>query len=84
MVEKLKAGSSSRLLNFMDGVVSSCYDKERVMVFTMNNKEHVDPNLLWPGRVNVHIHFPLCIFSAFKTSGLHGGRRWLWAGTGGE
>lgn len=55
----------SGILNFMDGIVSSC-GEERVMVFTMNCKDQVDPALLRPGRVDVHIHFPLCDFSAFK------------------
>ncbi|CAI8615771.1 unnamed protein product [Vicia faba] len=56
--------SSSAMLNFMDGIWSG---EERVMVFTMNSKENVDPDLLRPGRVDVHIHFPLCDFSSFKT-----------------
>ncbi|MED6181914.1 hypothetical protein PIB30_023755 [Stylosanthes scabra] len=33
----------------------------------VSSKEHVDPNLLRPGRIDVHIHFPLCDFTAFKT-----------------
>ncbi|CAN6836543.1 unnamed protein product [Brassica oleracea] len=37
------------------------------MVFTMAGKEQIDPALLRPGRVDVHIHFPLCDFTAFKT-----------------
>lgn len=58
--------SLSSVLNFMDGVVS-CVGEERVMVFTMNGcKEEVDEAVLRPGRVDVHIHFPLCDFSTFK------------------
>ncbi|WVZ17592.1 hypothetical protein V8G54_010574 [Vigna mungo] len=53
--------------SFMDGILSACCGEERVMVFTMNSKEWVDPNLMRPGRVDVHIHFPVCDFSAFKT-----------------
>ncbi|CAJ1950476.1 unnamed protein product [Sphenostylis stenocarpa] len=53
--------------SFMDGILSACCGEERVMVFTMTSKECVDPNLLRPGRVDVHIHFPVCDFSAFKT-----------------
>ncbi|XP_061372886.1 AAA-ATPase At2g46620-like [Gastrolobium bilobum] len=68
LAEKSNRGVSlSGILNFMDGILSSCCGEERVMVFTMNSKDHVDPNLLRPGRVDVHIHFPLCDFSAFKT-----------------
>ncbi|KAE9608843.1 hypothetical protein Lal_00020170 [Lupinus albus] len=58
--------SLSSVLNFMDGVVSCC-GEERVMVFTMNgSKDEVDEAVLRPGRVDVHIHFPLCDFSTFK------------------
>ncbi|MQM13149.1 hypothetical protein Taro_046073 [Colocasia esculenta] len=57
----------SGILNFMDGIFSCC-GEERVMVFTMNgSKEEVDPAVLRPGRLDVHIHFPLCDFPAFKT-----------------
>ncbi|KMT20252.1 hypothetical protein BVRB_1g002560 [Beta vulgaris subsp. vulgaris] len=55
----------SGVLNFMDGVVNSCCE-ERVMVFTMTGKEDIDPVILRPGRVDVHIYFPLCDFSNFK------------------
>lgn len=67
LTEKSTGVSASGIMNFMDGILTSCCAEERVMVFTMNTKEHVDPNLLRPGRVDVHIHFPLCDFSAFKT-----------------
>ncbi|CAA2965870.1 AAA-ATPase At2g46620-like [Olea europaea subsp. europaea] len=53
----------SGILNFMDGISS----EERIMVFTMSSKENIDQNILRPGRIDVHIHFPLCDFSAFKT-----------------
>ncbi|OMP08639.1 hypothetical protein COLO4_06256 [Corchorus olitorius] len=65
--EKSTAVSLSGILNFMDGILSSCCGEERVMVFTMNGKDHVDPAILRPGRIDVHIHFPLCDFTAFKT-----------------
>ncbi|XP_057454874.1 AAA-ATPase At2g46620 [Lotus japonicus] len=61
------AVTASGIQNFMDGILSSCCGEERVMVFTMNSKDGIDPNLLRPGRVDVHIHFPVCDFSAFKT-----------------
>lgn len=67
LTEKSTAVSLSGLLNFMDGILNSCCAEERVMVFTMNSKEQADPVLLRPGRIDVHIHFPLCDFSAFKT-----------------
>lgn len=66
LVEKSTAPSLSSVLNFMDGIVSCC-GEERVMVFTMNGtKDEVDQAVLRPGRVDVHIHFPLCDFSTFK------------------
>ncbi|KAF8033558.1 hypothetical protein BT93_D2220 [Corymbia citriodora subsp. variegata] len=66
LASKSTALSVSGILNFMDGILSSCCAEERIMVFTMNSKEHIDPAILRPGRVDVHIHFPLCDFSAFK------------------
>uniref|UniRef100_A0A1J3CJY6 Putative mitochondrial chaperone bcs1 n=1 Tax=Noccaea caerulescens TaxID=107243 RepID=A0A1J3CJY6_NOCCA len=59
--------SVSGILNFTDSILSSCAADERIMVFTMTGKEQIDPAMLRPGRVDVHIHFPLCDFTAFKT-----------------
>lgn len=55
----------SGVLNFMDGVFSCC-GEERVMVVTMTAPPK-DSAVLRPGRVDVHVHFPLCDFGAFKT-----------------
>ncbi|CAF2049068.1 unnamed protein product [Brassica napus] len=63
---KSTALSVSGVLNFTDGILSSCAADERIMVFTMTSKEQIDPAVLRPGRVDVHIHFPLCDFTAFK------------------
>ncbi|XP_030467176.2 AAA-ATPase At2g46620-like [Syzygium oleosum] len=57
--------SLSGVLSFMDGIISCC-GEERVMVFTMNGKDRVDQAVTRPGRIDVHVHFPLCDFSAFK------------------
>ncbi|KAK8588094.1 hypothetical protein V6N13_087042 [Hibiscus sabdariffa] len=65
--EKSTAVSLSGILSFMDGILTSSCGEERVMVFTMNGKDHVDPAILRPGRIDVHLHFPLCNFTAFKT-----------------
>ncbi|CAI9295596.1 unnamed protein product [Lactuca saligna] len=65
LVEKSTAVSLSGILNFMDGIVSCC-GEERVMVFTVSSKDQIDPTVLRPGRIDVHIHFPLCDFSSFK------------------
>lgn len=67
MTNKLTAVSLSGIMNFMDGLVSSCCGDERVFVFTANNKDMIDPGLLRPGRIDVHIHFPLCDFDSFKS-----------------
>lgn len=66
LIEKSTAVSLSGFLNFMDGIFSCC-GEERVMVFTVNGKDQVDPTVLRPGRIDVHIQFPLCDFPAFKT-----------------
>ncbi|XP_073001661.1 AAA-ATPase At2g46620-like [Typha latifolia] len=56
-----------KLLDFMDGILSCC-GEERVMVFTISgdSKDELDPAVLRPGRLDVHIHFPMCDFNAFK------------------
>ncbi|KAM2673714.1 hypothetical protein EV2_014979 [Malus domestica] len=66
LTEKSMAVSLSGLLNFMYGIVSSC-GEEHVLVFIMNGKDQVDQLVLRSGRIDVHIHFPLCDFSTFKS-----------------
>ncbi|KAA3482336.1 mitochondrial chaperone BCS1-like [Gossypium australe] len=56
----------SGLLNFIDGLWSSCGD-ERIIVFTTNHKDRLDPALLRPGRMDVHIHMSYCGPSGFDT-----------------
>lgn len=56
----------SGLLNFIDGLWSSCGD-ERIIIFTTNNKEKLDPALLRPGRMDKHIHMSYLSFNGFKT-----------------
>ncbi|KAL7255803.1 hypothetical protein ACSBR1_009852 [Camellia fascicularis] len=55
----------SGLLNFVDGLWSSCGD-ERIIVFTTNHKDKLDPALLRPGRMDVHIHMSYCTPCGFK------------------
>lgn len=55
----------SGLLNFIDGLWSTCGD-ERIMICTTNHKQRLDPALLRPGRMDVHIHMSYCSFSGFK------------------
>ncbi|KAF4383297.1 hypothetical protein F8388_009328 [Cannabis sativa] len=55
----------SGLLNFIDGLWSSCGD-ERIIIFTTNHKERLDPALLRPGRMDVHVHMSYCTPGGFK------------------
>ncbi|KAI4327650.1 hypothetical protein L6164_020086 [Bauhinia variegata] len=55
----------SGLLNFIDGLWSSCGD-ERIIVFTTNHKDRLDPALLRPGRMDVHINMSYCSGEGFK------------------
>ncbi|KAF9620074.1 hypothetical protein IFM89_010724 [Coptis chinensis] len=55
----------SGLLNFIDGLWSSCGD-ERIIIFTTNHKDRLDPALLRPGRMDMHIHMSYCTPSGFK------------------
>ncbi|GAB4846567.1 hypothetical protein Ancab_025573 [Ancistrocladus abbreviatus] len=55
----------SGMLNFIDGLWSTCGD-ERIIVFTTNYKDRLDPALLRPGRMDVHIHMSYLTFSGFK------------------
>ncbi|KAK8364357.1 hypothetical protein V6Z12_A03G225000 [Gossypium hirsutum] len=56
----------SALLNFIDGLWSSC-GEERIIVFTTNHKDRLDPALLRPRRMDVHIHMSYCSPSGFDT-----------------
>jgi len=53
------------LLNVINGLWSSFGD-ERVIVFTTNHKKKLDPALLRPGRINVHVHMSYLTMDGFK------------------
>ena len=55
----------SGLLNFIDGLWSSC-GNERIIIFTTNHKEKLDPALLRPGRMDVHIEMGFCTPAGFR------------------
>ncbi|KAL9459856.1 hypothetical protein AB3S75_003124 [Citrus x aurantiifolia] len=55
----------SGLLNFIDGLWSCC-GEGRIIVFTTNHKEKLDPALLRPGRMDMHLHMSYCNTSVFK------------------
>nr|GMC98738.1 AAA-ATPase ASD, mitochondrial-like [Ipomoea batatas] len=53
------------LLNFVDGLWSAI-GEERIMVFTTNHVEKLDPALIRRGRMDMHIELSYCCFEAFK------------------
>ncbi|XP_062151273.1 AAA-ATPase At3g28510-like [Alnus glutinosa] len=55
----------SGLLNFIDGLWSAC-GGERLIVFTTNYVEKLDPALIRRGRMDKHIELSYCRFEAFK------------------
>ncbi|KAH6789674.1 hypothetical protein C2S51_004680 [Perilla frutescens var. frutescens] len=55
----------SGLLNFTDGLWSCC-GEERVIVFTTNHRDTVDPALLRCGRMDVHVSLGTCGMHAFR------------------
>ncbi|ONK81349.1 uncharacterized protein A4U43_C01F28110 [Asparagus officinalis] len=55
----------SGLLNFVDGLWSSCGD-ERIIIFTTNYKDKLDPALLRPGRMDMHVHMNYCTPTGFR------------------
>ncbi|KAK7309313.1 hypothetical protein RJT34_05934 [Clitoria ternatea] len=55
----------SGLLNHMDGLWSSG-GEERIIIFTTNHRERIDPALLRPGRMDMHIHLSFLKGKAFR------------------
>ncbi|WVZ13508.1 hypothetical protein V8G54_011074 [Vigna mungo] len=55
----------SGLLNFIDGIWSAC-GGERIIIFTTNYVEKLDPALIRRGRMDKHIEMSYCCFDAFK------------------
>ncbi|GLT82730.1 hypothetical protein SLE2022_010870 [Rubroshorea leprosula] len=55
----------SGLLNFIDGLWSSCGDA-KIIVVTTNNKDRLDPSLLRPGRMDVQINLSYCTVDAVR------------------
>ncbi|XP_014502869.1 AAA-ATPase ASD, mitochondrial [Vigna radiata var. radiata] len=55
----------SGLLNFIDGIWSAC-GGERIIVFTTNFVEKLDPALVRRGRMDKHVEMSYCGYEAFK------------------
>jgi chaperone BCS1 len=56
----------SGLLNFIDGLWSTS-GEERIIIFTTNYKDRLDPALLRPGRMDMHVYMGYCCWEAFRT-----------------
>ena len=52
-------------MNIIDGLWSICGD-ERIIVFKTNHKKKLDPALLCPGCMDVHVHMSYCTMDGFK------------------
>ena len=55
----------SGLLNFIDGIWSAC-GGERIIIFTTNFVDKLDPALIRRGRMDKHIELSYCCYEAFK------------------
>ncbi|CAN6325130.1 unnamed protein product [Urochloa humidicola] len=55
----------SGLLNFIDGLWSAC-GEERLIVFTTNHVDKLDPALIRTGRMDKKIEMSYCDFESFK------------------
>ncbi|KAI3961586.1 hypothetical protein MKW92_032780 [Papaver armeniacum] len=55
----------SGLLKVIDGMWSSCGD-EKIIIFTTNHKDKLDPALLRPGRIDKHIHMSYIAPQGFR------------------
>ncbi|GKU99300.1 hypothetical protein SLEP1_g12168 [Rubroshorea leprosula] len=62
---KRPASTLSGLLNAIDGLWSGC-GEERIIIFTTNHKDKIDPALLRPGRMDMHIELSYLQPSAFS------------------
>ncbi|CAK7327672.1 unnamed protein product [Dovyalis caffra] len=54
-----------KLLKFIDGLWLPRIN-ELIIVVKTSKKERLDPALLVPGRMDMHIHMPYCTFSTFE------------------
>ncbi|RHN49967.1 putative ATPase, AAA-type, core, P-loop containing nucleoside triphosphate hydrolase [Medicago truncatula] len=63
--EKESMVTLSGLLNFIDGIWSAC-GGERIIIFTTNFVDKLDPALIRRGRMDKHIEMSYCSYQAFK------------------
>ncbi|OIW17252.1 hypothetical protein TanjilG_22364 [Lupinus angustifolius] len=62
---KVERFTLSGLLNCVDGLWSS-HGEERIIIFTTNHVEKIDPALLRPGRMDMHINLSFLKAKAFR------------------
>ncbi|KAE8010536.1 hypothetical protein FH972_006902 [Carpinus fangiana] len=62
---QFKRFTLSCLLNSIDGLWTKGSD-ERIIVFTTNHKDQIDPALLRPGRMDMHINLSFCTINGFR------------------
>ncbi|KAE9606679.1 hypothetical protein Lal_00026476 [Lupinus albus] len=62
---KVEKFTLSGLLNCVDGLWSS-HGEERITIFTTNHVENIDPALLRPGRMDMHINLSFLKPKAFR------------------
>ncbi|XP_059439131.1 AAA-ATPase At3g50940-like isoform X2 [Corylus avellana] len=62
---QFKRFTLSGLLNSIDGLWTKGSD-ERIIVFTTNHKDQIDPALLRPGRMDMHINLSFCTVNGFR------------------
>ncbi|GJN11612.1 hypothetical protein PR202_ga29813 [Eleusine coracana subsp. coracana] len=65
----LKGITLSGLLNFIDGLWSSS-GEERIVIFTTNYKDSLDPALLQPGRMDMHVYMGYCSWGKSSSTSL--------------
>ncbi|XP_059440402.1 AAA-ATPase At3g50940-like [Corylus avellana] len=62
---QFKRFTLSGLLNSIDGLWTRS-SEERIIVFTTNHKDQIDPALLRPGRMDMHINLSFCTVNGFR------------------
>lgn len=65
LIEENGRVTLSGLLNFTDGLWSCC-GEERLIIFTTNHRDNLDPALVRCGRMDVHVSLGTCGIHAFR------------------
>ncbi|VVB07856.1 unnamed protein product [Arabis nemorensis] len=65
LIEDVDCGGADASCREENGLWSSCVE-ERIIIFTTNHKEKLDPALLRPGRMDVHVLMNYCTPYVFR------------------